>query len=478
MIGFKGLFNLCREYVFKLKSWRSGLSDAAFAFDFKIMDYIRKPHRQIYNDFLMKLSAWRLRLFAAKTVPEKYLALGRNTWMQGKHKKALRHFRIGEAVRKKLVVKYHWQDKNFIMLPRNCAHVIGLMGHLDGFIKRKILNQDSRTYYLLAPKNEIVNQCFLEYWSSYIKIITDQDEINTLAKYEPAFTVNWNWAILENDRMLHVHHALAKAQKRWYSENRAPLLKLTAEHQALLVNQKQAWGMQDDDWFVCLHVRSAGYYQKQDGNTQEFRNTAISDYYPLIDAITAEGGWVMRMGDASTELLDKAQLKYPQRVIDYAHSAERSVVLDVVLSASCRLFISSPSGLHLVAKAFGRPAFYINFPLYRGFPHDPNSIFIPPFYYSKAKKRQLKLKEILASNLVHADHQCHLDRSQVAIQPVSPEDIVLAAREVLSVIEHDNFILNDGSGVVEFDHFNQKYATFINGRISQVFLAKHSAILD
>jgi len=289
--------------------------------------------------------------------------------------------------------------------------------------------------------------------------------------------VNWNRAITGDDGVDYAHYGMVKIQKQLYAEGRKPLLTLSPKHHDLIESQKKRWGMKEDDWFICLHVRSQGYHVKADAKSQDFRNTPIEDYYPMINSITESGGWVIRMGDPATPLIDKRKLRYSKRVIDYAHMTERSSALDVALSATCRLFVSSSSGLHVVAKSFGVPALYINCPIYRGFPHDPASLFIPPFYYAHDKKRTLTIQEILSSNLVYADHQCHFNRARISLTCVKPEDMVMAAKEALSLTANRDAFLKGYHVINNFDRLNEKYQAGINGQIGKNFLEKYGTQL-
>ena len=107
-------------------------------------------------------------------------------------------------------------------------------------------------------------------------------------------------------------------------------------------------------------MRSTGFHSN-DGNTQDFRTVPIHYYYPMINMINKRGGYVILMGDSSFPKVDKSDLQYPNQCIEYAHLSEKSSALDIALSGSCKLFVSSPSGLHTIAKAFGRPRLFTNF---------------------------------------------------------------------------------------------------------------------
>lgn len=408
---------------------------------------------------------------------EAHRALARNYWFQGRFNEALACFAAGERSLSRLAAAAGWDPNAIVILPRNCAHVIGLMGHIDAFVKRKILAGDRRPYYLLAPDNEIVNRAFLRYWENYITVVTAPEMIARLTPLEVAYGVNWNWVLPQGeDGVVHVHAGMARIQRQWASEQRPPLLRLDETHAAQLERQKAAWGMQQDDWFVCLHVRSTGFYAEKQGTAQHFRNTTIDDYYPLIRSLAELGGWVIRMGDPTMPPLDRTLCgPKSERVIDYAHLPERSAELDVSLCASCRLFISSPSGLHTVAHAFGRPVCYVNFPIYAGFPWHPNEIFAPQLYFSRSLKRVLTLEEILSSELPYADHYFLLQSAGVDLLHNKPIDIVESVREALSPDEYRTPDADVGLQVRRaFEQLNQKYSRDISGRLGLYFGAAHA----
>lgn len=417
---------------------------------------------------------------ATEQVPlwaEGHRALGRNYWFQGRFKEALDCFREGELCAAKVAKANGWDPDAAVLLPRNCNHVIGLMGHIDAFVKYKILMGDPRPYYLLSAPGEAVNRTFLDYWSDYITIVSDKGEIERLAKLEAAYSVNWNWVLPdEQEEIVHVHRGIARIQRQWEQEGRGALLKLKPAHMDLLERQLAAWGLTKGDWFVCLHVRSSGYYAEKVGTPQHFRNTPIEDYYPLIQSIVEQGGWVIRMGDPLTPPLNFAALGKPgSRVIDYAHKPERSPELDVALSASCRLFVSSPSGLHTVAHAFGRPVCPVNFPIYAGFPWHAEEIFIPQRYFSRLLGRVLTAEELLSSDVPHRDHHFLLEMAGLELLHNKPNDLVEVVREALNPSAYTVEERVTGHAVVkEFDRLNHFYKADISGRLGLHFAATYA----
>jgi putative glycosyltransferase (TIGR04372 family) len=272
-----------------------------------------------------------------------------------------------------------------------------------------------------------------------------------------------------------VHAGMAAVHRAWEAAGRAPLLRLRDEHAAALCKACREWGMVNSDRFVCLHVRTAGFYGENREKAQLFRNTSIADYYPLIRALTSMGLWVVRMGDRSMPPLDLGQCGTPQRVVDYALTPQKCGELDVALCANCELFVSSPSGLHTVAHAFGRPVCEVNYPIYNGFPWHPGDIFIPQLYFSRAKGRPLTLQEILGSDLVHHDHQFLLERAGISLIPNEPDDIVETVMEALAPQSYRVRQAALAERVcATFAELNRQHDVGISGRLGRYFAMKHA----
>ena len=422
----------------------------------------------LLNETILQVPVW--------TTPRR--ALGRNLWFQGRFEEAIQALDAAEKIRDVMAWIAGFPSNACVFLPRNCAESIGLMGHLDAFVKHRILTEDSRPYYLLAPVKNVINPAFLSYWCDYIKIVSAPDEIESLEPMERIYGADWNWAMPQDGKTIFVHQAMAAIQRAWQTAGRPPLLQLSAAHADQLSRTRRKWGMRDGDRYVCLHVRSAGFYGESREHAQRFRNTSVNDYYPLVRMLADMGFWVIRMGDSTMQPLDLAECGASGRVIDYALSNDKAAELDVALCAQCELFVSSPSGLHTVAHAFGRPVCEVNYPIYAGFPWHPDDIFVPQFYYSRLKDRVLTLREILGSDIIHLDHHFLLERAGITLLSLEPDDIVEAVREALSPSTYHVSDAGLAARVYrEFDELNQQFKLGISGRLGRYYSAKYAAKL-
>jgi len=142
-----------------------------------------------------------------------------------------------------------------------------------------------------------------------------------------------------------VHGALRKTSPHvWFVDDE---LRRTRE-------ELRSAGVDPNREHVCLLVRDDIYLGGLQGGgfaDHDFRNADIATYAPAIEYLVSRGYNVFRMGVGGRARLT---LDDP-RFLDYAFSDLRSELLDVYLAATCRLFISTSTGLDAVAKTFRRP---------------------------------------------------------------------------------------------------------------------------
>ena len=131
-----------------------------------------------------------------------------------------------------------------------------------------------------------------------------------------------------------------------------------------LAEREQGWqaltriGVPRDAKFVCIHVRDAAYWRlRKPGmrNDSDYRNSDVADFIPAIEALLAQGYFVLRVGFPVSQKLAIAH----ERFIDYSHD-HRSPFLDVFLAAHCNLMVSTGSGIDSISYMFRRPILMCN----------------------------------------------------------------------------------------------------------------------
>ncbi len=176
----------------------------------------------------------------------------------------------------------------------------------------------------------------------------------------------------------------------WTEEIQQPLaVGLKPVKRARAHGARLEMGIPQNVWFVGLHVRERGFYN--DKKEYTCRNATIANYLPMIRAITACGGWVVRLGDKSMTPLPPLE-----QVIDYPHTRFKSDLMDMYLLSECRFYVGMSSGILDTAFLFQRPMLITNMTnMTFVYPRRPEDRGLPKHIYSKSQKRFLSLREIL-----------------------------------------------------------------------------------
>lgn len=360
---------------------------------------------------------------------------------------------------------------------------IGNYEHLDAYVKAGILGlrPSKKMILLVDPKAAVNNPCYLRYWSRYVTVISDPLLVETLTPLEKRLTTPLNLYVLLRGKMHKSFLALGILREQWIKEKRPPILTLSDEDYERGWQRLKSFGMQQGDWFVCLHVREKGW-RGDHSSVENFRNADVGTYELAIKAVTDAGGWVIRMGDASMKPLPEMP-----RVIDYAHSDTKSDWMDVFLCAQCRFFIGTSSGLFTFAMAFGTPVVATNFlPTCCAYYLTSKDLFIPRICRFKEEDRFLNFTELFSPSLGTAAVQCIYDFKNIEIIENSEEEIRDMVEEMM---ERCGGRLKYGE---EDEELQQRFRAMtldcgriygeenavVNARMGRSFLRKYAALLS
>jgi len=321
------------------------------------------------------------------------------------------------------VAEEHQMDKlNLRFIPRSLAEgSIGVFEFLEVYLKAQRLGYcpAGELVLLVDPKSKITNPCYLNYWSRHVTVISDPELIRILTPLEKALAIPVAFYMALQEKVVTSRAALGIIREQWLKEALRPILILTDEDKKRGWDVMRALGLPDDAWFVCLHVRERGW--KGEFNAQQdYRNADIDTYLDAVKAVTEAGGWVFRMGDAG----NSRTLPEMPNVIDYAHSDVKSDEMDIFLSAECRFFIGSSSGLYTVAMAFGRPVAMTNLlPACAAYYLSNKDIFIPRMLRFKDGNRLADFVELLTPPLALLEGQSNFEERNIGIINNDADDI-------------------------------------------------------
>jgi putative glycosyltransferase (TIGR04372 family) len=122
-------------------------------------------------------------------------------------------------------------------------------------------------------------------------------------------------------------------------------------------------GWKEGEKFVCLLVRDPAYlavtrtHAGEDWAYHNYRDSDIDTYVEGVRHLVEHGYWVVRMGKVMAAPLS---FKHP-RVIDYPFLSDQNDLMDVWLSARCHFFVSTGSGIDLIALVYERPVVFLNY---------------------------------------------------------------------------------------------------------------------
>ncbi|MBE9116864.1 tetratricopeptide repeat protein [Lusitaniella coriacea LEGE 07157] len=405
---------------------------------------------------------------------EAYYKAGDNLLIIGRKNEALAIYQKAAEVQKKLA-KEKLLDKIDLRLILCIPNGIGHITLLDYYVKMGILGwRTSCRTAVLVPPDKMVNPCFLNYWSPYIKIISDPDTIQEFTPIAQYLEERINVVGFRQGQAQAVDQLIAEVEKQWHEEKRAPLLTLSDSDTHRGWNCLQKLGVPKDAWFVCLHVRESGYTGDKDRPPNNHRNADIQTYLLAIQTIVEQGGWVIRIGDPTMKPLPPMK-----QVIDYAHSEMKSDWMDVFLCACCHFYLGTASGPCMIPPAFGIPCALTNYNPIVARPFYFNNLYIPKLYWSIPEKRYLTFEEIWSSFLAENFHSnFYLAQGIQFIDNTSDEikDLVL---EILEQLDGKlTYTLENDSLQSQFNRLGKTHGSYgFNSRVGRAFLQKHLHLL-
>ncbi|CCD92688.1 conserved hypothetical protein [Bradyrhizobium sp. ORS 375] len=246
--------------------------------------------------------------------------------------------------------------------------LIGHMGHLDVHLRMRDMGWWSGSPLLATETDKIANRYYFELLQERCPTLVLEDGLSTavwaelcaLTKYFGVSHQLWG----SGERAVGYWNDWgAVALKEWSDRGLGyPMLDAydrkfqhSDEAASRMAAFRRSFGMADGEWYVCLHMRDAATRGERSGVGETVRNAGLANYFEAINHITAQGGWVVRMGGPNVPPLPKMT-----RVIDYARSDARSPLMDLHLVRNARLFIGTTSGFAYVATSFDVPSALVN----------------------------------------------------------------------------------------------------------------------
>jgi len=244
-----------------------------------------------------------------------------------------------------------------------------------------------------------------------------------------------NWHISERlqivrgwDSFIDMYEVLEIVYSHRKVDKSAPLLELNSSFSDKAKTALEEVGLHKTDWFVTIHVRSAGHEGLR-------RNQDIRTYMDAISFVLKQGGKVVRLGDSSM-----AALEMQPGLIDLTSREDLKWTHSYVL-ANAAFHIGTTSGPTWIAPMYGVPTIQTNATSISRNAHtmSEHSIVLPKIL--RRKGVDLSLGEMLSHKQGFAEQEISINKDDLVYRNNSPEEIFNATRETyFRVIERKEII--------------------------------------
>lgn len=417
-----------------------------------------------------------------------YRALGASLFMQAKLQEAQKAFESAGRTRRVLLASGD-ASPNFRTLDPAWFVAIGHMAMIDFHVKKRLLgwspDVNSAIAMHMAPfPGKTVAYAFRKHGIDFVrpdqlekyydkkKLPQDVSWVHLSENARRAMVDSfWEYDFPDGEILTYTHGA-AKIQNQWEREKRPPVLSLDDSERATLAALLRQMGVPQGAWFVCVHVREPGFYAKWNSAYPAARDADINDYHDVIKLVTDRGGWVIRMGDPTMRPLPPME-----RVIDYALSDFKCEIGDVVIAASCKLFIGTNSGYATIPGIYGVPCVLTNWvplalPLWFG-----QDLMIPKLFWDKTLQDYVGFEQIFSTPL-GATQNVRDFSLDIEVKDNSPDEIVEVVREMFDRIDgHAVYTTEDEQLQDRYFTLALQCGSYKGSQIGRDFLRKYKRLL-
>lgn len=201
-------------------------------------------------------------------------------------------------------------------------------------------------------KNKFTNDTLARYFKKHIKVV-EGNYFSVASKLIEILSIPIGFFCPHKDTATEIHLASNLVYQERINQKKLGCFELEQEDLNKGRELIKKFGIDENQWFVCLHVREAS--SKAEGSNEFYRNFQVQEYFKAIEYITEKGGYVFRVGDSTMSNLPKMK-----NVIDYANHEEKCDFLDVYLGARCKFTIATSSGFWTIPYYFNKPVLMTN----------------------------------------------------------------------------------------------------------------------
>lgn len=216
-----------------------------------------------------------------------------------------------------------------------------------------------------------------------------------------------------------------------------PQLSFTKEEERRGRRILETMGIPPGAAFVCLHTRDKAYLDRvhayrsrAEWSYHDYRDCDINDFMPAAEKLARAGCYVLRMGS----VVEKPVTPPHPKVIDYAVK-HRSDFGDVYLTARCRFFLSSDSGLANVPAVFGAPHAFSNVVPLDQAPAGRPDLLIYKLYRDARTGKLVPFRRIIESGAGRFLRSEKFREAGLELVDNTPEELIAFSDEMLARLD-------------------------------------------
>jgi len=368
---------------------------------------------------------------------------------------------------------------------------IGLMhtqriGHLaantDMFFRKLRMNgKPERTRFFLVgwdPANRQLFDMFLRVKAKGVTLLESRWWTRLVFSWRPVLMHTRFW----------LPNRIKGTEFREYADI-TPVIAFTEEEECRGRAALAKMGISESDWFFCFHARDGSYLRAWRPQYRDFidqsgtdrLNSDINNYLKAAEYITSRGGFALRMGAVVEAPLPETG---NPKIIDYA-TRFRSDFMDIYLSAKCRFFLGTCSGLAMVPVIFGTPVIYANHMAFNHAPPRRSDLMIPRLLRTPDGNKIVNFQEAMDARYHPWSEEDEVTHNGVNIDRF---DLVENAEDDILGVCQDMFDILDGKELSEeekrlqSEHADRYFSHMpdyqLGGSIGSRFALKHKHLID
>jgi putative glycosyltransferase (TIGR04372 family) len=300
-------------------------------------------------------------------------------------------------------------------------------GHLihepDCYVRRVELGwQEELRPLLILPDRRCANKTLLSYWQKYLCVVSNPYLCQKLGRLSRELEYNSYWLEVPKVGIRYGHSGVIACINKWEDEGRPPVLHLKKYQIERGRELLAELGIPRDAWFAAAHVRNSEVNQ---ADVCSPRNSNLDSYQKAYEAITKNGGYVLRLGTHRMPKLPKLA-----KVVDLAALPQLPDWFDIFAISQCRFFLGSASGPGSLAASFATPHVMTNIPA-NCFAVSEKDIFLPKLLRNKTTKQLFKFKDLFTPKFQYIFNPGIYEKLGVEVVDNEPDDLESATIEMI-----------------------------------------------